>query len=428
MQSSIEAVAATAQDDRGIWPTKQSKILDWLMNDVREQRFIDNILVELCEKMRAVGIPIGRATMHFRTMHPQWLGARILWRTGMKEADIATFSYGVENTPQFLASPINEIFNGATEVRKNLEVCQKVDLNYPLYKEMYAEGLTDYIAWPIYHTLGKRHIVTFASDAPGGFTEQHLAFLRDLLPALTMVTEIRLKNIMARTLLRTYVGPHASEKILAGATTRGSGTTVGAAILICDLRDFTTISDMWPRDDVIELLNGYFDAMVDPIEKHGGEILKFMGDGLLAIFPLSDPNACHNLLVAISEAQAGVAALNEENRKLGREVLRYGVGVHVGDVMPRFHGHRPRGQYRLPAGIADQGGQAPGASVQGFRRHGRLPARYGKPRFLPSQGAGRTGRCVRLRRQGKITATWMIGRQGGFCPANPRFCTARFSR
>jgi len=322
MQSSIEAVAATAQDDRGIWPTKQSKILDWLMNDVREQRFIDNILVELCEKMRAVGIPIGRATMHFRTMHPQWLGARILWRTGMKEADIATFSYGVENTPQFLASPINEIFNGATEVRKNLEVCQKVDLNYPLYKEMYAEGLTDYIAWPIYHTLGKRHIVTFASDAPGGFTEQHLAFLRDLLPALTMVTEIRLKNIMARTLLRTYVGPHASEKILAGATTRGSGTTVGAAILICDLRDFTTISDMWPRDDVIELLNGYFDAMVDPIEKHGGEILKFMGDGLLAIFPLSDPNACHNLLVAISEAQAGVAALNEENPKLGREGLR----------------------------------------------------------------------------------------------------------
>ncbi|MFK0164117.1 adenylate/guanylate cyclase domain-containing protein [Rhizobium sp. NPDC090279] len=342
MQSSIEAVAASTQDDQGSWPTKQSKILDWLMNDVREQRFIDNILVELCEKMRAVGIPIGRATMHFRTHHPQWLGARILWRTGMKEADIATFSYGVENTPQFLASPINEIFNGATEVRKNLEICQKVDLNYPLYKEMYAEGLTDYIAWPIFHTLGKRHIVTFASDAPGGFTEQHLTVLKDLLPALTMVTEIRLKNIMARTLLRTYVGPHASEKILAGATTRGSGTTVGAAILICDLRDFTSISDMWPRDDVIELLNGYFDAMVDPIEKHGGEILKFMGDGLLAIFPLSDPNACDNLLLAITEAQTGVAALNEENRKHGREVLRYGVGVHVGDVMYGNIGSRTR--------------------------------------------------------------------------------------
>ncbi|KAA1180469.1 adenylate/guanylate cyclase domain-containing protein [Rhizobium tropici] len=342
MQSSIEAIADSSRDDSGNWPTRQSKILDWLMNDVRDQRFIDNILVELCEKMRASGIPVARASMHFRTLHPQWLGARILWRTGMKEADIATFSYGVENTPQFLASPINEIFNGATEVRQDLQVSGKDQLAYPLYKEMYEEGLTDYIAWPIYHTLGKRHIATFASDAPGGFTEQHVTFLRDLLPALTMVTEIRLKNIMARTLLRTYVGPHASEQILAGATTRGSGATVGAAILICDLRDFTTISDMWPRDDVIELLNGYFDAMVEPIEKHGGEILKFMGDGLLAIFPLSDPNACHNLLLAISEAQAAVGVLNEENRKHGREVLRYGVGVHVGDVMYGNIGSRTR--------------------------------------------------------------------------------------
>lgn len=335
-------MAGSENDDLGSWPTKQSKILDWLMNDVHDQRFIDNILVELCERMRAIGVPIARSTMHFRTLHPQWLGARLLWRTGMKEADIAMFSYGVENTPQFQASPINEIFKGATEVRKDLEACDSNQLAYPLYREMYAEGLTDYIAWPIYHTLGKRHIVTFASDAPGGFTEEHITFLKDLLPALTMVTEIRLKNIMARTLLRTYVGPHASEQILAGATTRGSGATVGAAILICDLRDFTSISDMWPRDDVIELLNGYFDAMVEPIEKNGGEILKFMGDGLLAIFPLSDPNACHNLLVSIGEAQAAVSALNEENRKHGREILRYGVGVHVGDVMYGNIGSRTR--------------------------------------------------------------------------------------
>ncbi|MDX7568919.1 hypothetical protein SJ550_25955, partial [Serratia marcescens] len=88
--------------------------------------------------------------------------------------------------------------------------------------------------------------------------------------SLALVSEIRLKNRFARTLLETYVGPHASEQILAGATTRGSGVTVGAAILICDLRDFTAISDAWPRDNVIELLNGYFDAMSEPIEKYGG--------------------------------------------------------------------------------------------------------------------------------------------------------------
>ncbi|WFU11994.1 adenylate/guanylate cyclase domain-containing protein (plasmid) [Rhizobium sp. CB3090] len=343
MQFSPEEAAGSPVESLGIWPTRRSNILDWLVHDTRDERFIDNILVDLCVRLRAAGIPVARATMHFRTLHPQWLGARILWRTGLDEANISMFSYGVETTPQFLASPINEIFNGAAEVRQNLEKLDKADRPaYPLYEEMRAEGLTDYIAWPIYHTLGKRHIVTFAADIPGGFTEEHVTFLKDLLPALTLVSEIRLKNILARTLLRTYVGPHASEQILAGATTRGSGTTVGAAILICDLRDFTTISDMWPRDDVIELLNGYFDAMSEPIEKHGGEILKFMGDGLLAIFPLSDPMACANLLQAISEAEAAVGALNEENSRQGREVLRYGVGVHVGDVMYGNIGSRTR--------------------------------------------------------------------------------------
>ncbi|HXV29801.1 MAG TPA: adenylate/guanylate cyclase domain-containing protein, partial [Sinorhizobium sp.] len=151
-----------------------------------------------------------------------------------------------------------------------------------------------------------------------------------------------LKNRLARTLLETYVGPHASEQILAGATTRGSGVTVGAAILICDLRDFTKLSDLWPRDDVIDILNGYFDAMSEPIERHGGEILKFMGDGLLAIFPLSDRMACNNLLSAIGEAQAALATLNEENLRKGHDALGYGIGVHVGDVMYGNIGSRKR--------------------------------------------------------------------------------------
>lgn len=326
----------------GYWPRQRTSSLDWLVNETRNERFIDNLLVQLCGRLRDEGVPVSRATMHFRTHHPQWLGARILWRVGMTEANITTFDYGIENTPQFLRSPVNEIFSGAAEVRKKLEACPADSGHAEFYDDLKREGVTEYIAWPMEHTLGKRHIVTFSSDRPGGFLEEHVAYLQDLLPALTLVTEIRLKNIMARTLLQTYVGPHASEQILAGATTRGSGATVDAAILICDLRDFTTISDHWPRDDVIELLNGYFDAMSDPIEKHGGEILKFMGDGMLAIFPLSNPEACRNLLQAIKSAETAMIALNAENKRKGREVLRYGIGVHVGEVMYGNIGSRRR--------------------------------------------------------------------------------------
>ncbi|MBO9124653.1 MULTISPECIES: adenylate/guanylate cyclase domain-containing protein [unclassified Rhizobium] len=326
----------------GQWPRQRTASLDWLVNETRNERYIDNLLVQLCDRLRDEGIPVSRATMHFRTHHPQWLGARILWKTGMTEAKITTFDYGIENTPEFLRSPVNEIFSGATEVRKAIEMLRPGDGHAEFYDDLKREGVTEYIAWPMEHTLGKRHIVTFASDRPGGFLEEHVDYLKDLLPALTLVTEIRLKNIMARTLLQTYVGPHASEQILAGATTRGSGATVDAAILICDLRDFTTISDHWPRDDVIELLNGYFDAMSEPIEKHGGEILKFMGDGMLAIFPLSNPEACENLLQAIKTAEASMVELNAENKRKGREVLRYGIGVHVGEVMYGNIGSRRR--------------------------------------------------------------------------------------
>lgn len=342
MQSLSDAPSYFAAQNEGIWPSRRRKILDWLINETRGERFIDNILVQMCQQLQEEGVPVVRASLHFRTLHPQWLGARVLWSVGLTEAKIDLFGYGMENTPQFRNSPIDDIFSGANEIRRNLEAMREDDGHHPFYDELRDEGLTEYIAWPMEHTLGKRHIVTFSSDRPGGFGEEHIAFLKDLLPALTLVTEIRLKNILARTFLETYVGPHASEQILAGATTRGSGVTVGAAIMICDLRDFTTISDQWPRDDVIELLNGYFDAMSEPIEKHGGEILKFMGDGMLAVFPLTNPMACRNLLMAIKEAQTAMDALNERNARDGREVLRYGVGVHVGDVMYGNIGSRKR--------------------------------------------------------------------------------------
>jgi adenylate cyclase len=114
------------------------------------------------------------------------------------------------------------------------------------------------------------------------------------------------------------------------------------APLSCDLRDFTRISDNWPRDDVIDLLNGYFDAMSEPIARHGGEILKFIGDGLLAIFPFSQPSACANLLHAVSEARQAMVALNEKNNDIGRAPMNCGIGVHVGDVMYGNIGSRTR--------------------------------------------------------------------------------------
>lgn len=313
--------------------TLSDGVVRWLTNGTRDERFIDNIFAEMCNRLQQAGIPLKRSTLHVLIQHPQWLGARFMWSDGMREAEISRVDFDVRERSEFIGSPANELQEGATEVRENLERDPALGRNHALYDEMRSKGLTDYVAWPLYHTLGKRHLVTFATDRPGGFDEAHIAALKNVLPVLALVSEIRIKNRLARTLLETYVGAHAGELILAGATRRGTGTTVRAAIMICDLRDFTKISDNWPRDDVIDLLNDYFDAMSEPIARHGGEILKFIGDGLLAIFPLSAPDACANLLHAVTEARGAMAALNERNSTTSRAPLNYGIGVHVGDVM-----------------------------------------------------------------------------------------------
>src|ERR1700751_410323 len=290
-----------------------SDVVHWLTNDTRDERFIDNIFAEMCVRLQRAGIPVKRASLHILIHHPQWLGARMMWADGMREAVIERVDYDVRERSEYIGSPANEIHDDATVVRENLERDPSLGRKHAVYDEMRAKGLTDYIAWPLYHTLGKRHMVTCATDRPGGFDDAHISSLSRLVPILALVSKIRMKNRLSRTLLETYVGSHAGELILAGATRRGSGTTVRAAIMICDLRDFTRISDSWARDDVIDLTNGLFDAMSEPIARHGREILKFIGDGLLAIFPLSNPSACVNLLHAVAEARQAMVALNEKN-------------------------------------------------------------------------------------------------------------------
>ena len=156
----------------------------------------------------------------------------MMWADGMREAVIERVDYDVRERSEYIDSPANEIHDGVTEVREDLERDPSLGRKHAVFSDMRAKGLTDYVAWPLYHTLGKRHLVTFATDRPGGFEDAHIGGLLNLLPILALVSEIRVKNRLARTLLETYVGSHAGELILAGAPRRGSGTTVRAAIMI----------------------------------------------------------------------------------------------------------------------------------------------------------------------------------------------------
>ncbi|KQS76431.1 adenylate cyclase [Rhizobium sp. Leaf383] len=307
------------------------EIIRWLLEDTWSERFIDNLLVSLCEKLTIAGVPVHRSTLHFRVQHPQWLGARILWVPGSSGASINRFDHGIDTAPQYVMSPTRAVIEGVEEIHEKLDAGRSH--RFEIFDALAENGFTEYVSWPLKHTLGRRHMISFATKYHGGFGDRHLRFLKRLVPIVAVLSEVRIKNILARTLLQTYVGTRAAEEILAGSITRGSGDTIRAAILICDMRDFTALSNLWPRDDVIDILNGYFDALCIPVEENGGEILKFMGDGLLAIFPLENAGACSNLLLAVEGAERRIRSLNVAQEGSGRPELRYGMGIHIGDVM-----------------------------------------------------------------------------------------------
>lgn len=313
-------------------PNSLDGIFDWLLNETHEERFVDHVFAALCNRIRAAGVPLARATLHLRTQHREWLGAGIFWRPGVEVADITLLAYGTDQTDGYLNSAVHDIHHGSAEVRRKLWALAPEDCDYPLLTELAAEGITDYVAWPLLHTLGKRHVVTFGSDAPLGFSDFEIAFLHRLVPLVALATEVRLKNVVTRVLLETYVGPIAAGRILGGDTRRGFGSSIEAATMISDLRHFTDLSADRSRDEVIALLDDYFEAIADPIERNGGEILKFMGDGMLAVFPLDQPDACQRLIAAVREGQERLEALNIKNRDSNLPELHQGVGVHLGEV------------------------------------------------------------------------------------------------
>ena len=153
---------------------------------------------------------------------------------------------------------------------------------------MRAEGVTDYIALPLRFTDGSIHASSWTTKQPGGFSDEQLAALRSWCGRWRGSIEIVNLRRTASNLLDTYVGNRAGERILGGQIRRGHAETMQAAIWLSDLRGFTALSDRLAAETMVDILNRYFDCQVPAIRKHGGEILKFMGDGLLAVFPIAE--------------------------------------------------------------------------------------------------------------------------------------------
>jgi adenylate cyclase len=313
------------------WPSQPGPILDWLIGDARELPDGATLLKELSKRLVDAGVPLRRASFHMRTLHPQLTGIGFYWERGSDEVRTFQAQHGIEDTALYRNSPLRALFEGAVSVRQRLDL-PGAAFALSSFHELRDEGLTDYVALPMRFSDGKIHGTAWASDRPGGFGSDHLALIQDLLPVLSLLLEIRLNRRIAVNLLDTYVGHHAGERILQGEITRGSGRTVRAAIWFCDLRDSTVLCETQGREEFLACLNRFFDCMAEPVERHDGEILKFIGDAILAIFPLDDDRACSRAAKAAVDACAAMAELNRELGAHAGKALGFGIALHVGEV------------------------------------------------------------------------------------------------
>ena len=310
------------------------KIIDWIIDGARSAPTPVALMKETCERLLAAGVPLWRAGAFVQTLHPDVFGNSFIWRDGA-EVVVNTASFDLPESPEFTRSPLAILYASGHEVRYRLD--DPESKRFPFFEDMRAEGVTDYIAIPLRFTDGSIHATSWSSRHPDGFTDGQLDALRTIMVPFARLGEIFALRRTAATLLDTYVGNRAGERILAGQIRRGHAETMQVAIWLSDLRGFTALSDRLPPEIVVDVLNQYFDCQVPVIRKHGGEILKFMGDGLLAVFPIAKDNGnigevCGRVLEAARQARVNVDAMHYPSGE-AVERFRFGVALHIGDIL-----------------------------------------------------------------------------------------------
>ena len=310
------------------------KLSDWLMDGARSAAGSPRLLAEIGERLIEAGLPLWRTGVFVRTLHPDVYGRNFVWRPGA-EVEVSSVDFGILQSPDFRASPLIAVFQQGIEVRARAD--DPASSRFPIIADLRAEGVTDYIALPLIFTDGLVNASSWTTKQAGGFTEDQLAALRMIVTPLARVIEIINLRRLASVLLDTYVGNRAGERIMGGQIRRGHTESMNAAIWLSDLRGFTALSDRLPSETVVDILNLYFDCQVAAIRAHGGEVLKYMGDGLLAVFPIDEyvgdaQQVCSHVLEAAHQSRASVADMRFPVGK-NEERFRFGLALHVGTIL-----------------------------------------------------------------------------------------------
>jgi adenylate cyclase len=330
------------------------RVAQWLLQPSTGRLEAVQFVSELARCLNAEGIAVCRVSAWLPTLHPELWGNQLLWNSA-EGCRVVRRGHDVAATADYLGTP-GEVIHRDRVDSLRVRLDQPHDqIPYEILRDLAKAGGTDYLMLSLDPGTDRPPWIAFTTDRKGGFEPQSIARLSALGPLLSLHFRLAAANFATRSLLQVYLGANAARRVLDGEFHRGGGSLLRAALWFCDMRGFTTLSDSLPPRDVVRVLDQYFELVATPIEQHGGEILKFIGDAALAVFPIEgdEPGpACRRALAAAEGALDAVQGWTEAEP--GRPKLAIGVGLHVGQVMYGNIGGRERLDFTVIGGSVNE--------------------------------------------------------------------------
>lgn len=337
------------EDDRQVFAQTKTgssaasnPLVEWVLSEAWDATTSRELTKRFAGRMNECGMSVIRMNVVIQTLHPLLAALGYRWSHNEEEVQKFEASYDTISSEQFKNSPLAPIFEGSGGVRRWIDA-ESAD-EYSILKELKEEGATDYAAMPMRFSDGQINAITIATDDVNGFSTESLGHVHEILPILSRLYEVHAKQRSAATLMRTFMGAHTGERVLNGQIRLGDGEDVNAVIWFSDLRNSTPLAESMSRADFLVYLNRFFDGMAGAVVDNGGEILRFIGDAVLAIFPIEGDGKCSrdsraeaSLACdrAVTAAKAAMAAIDETNvsqSSNGEPKIEFGIGIHIGDL------------------------------------------------------------------------------------------------
>ena len=317
-------------------------LVDWLLSEAWEATTSRELTHRLVSRLNEQGMNVMHMAVVIQTLHP--LLAAIAYRWSKTTGEVSKFeaSYDTIDSARFQNSPLQPVFAGTGGIRRWIDGSSAEE--FPILDDLKTEGATDYVAMPMRFSDGQINAITMATDSPDGFSTESLGYIHEVLPILSRLYEVHAKQRSAATLMQTFMGKHTGSRVLNGKIRRGDGEDVHAVIWFSDLRNSTPLAESMSRADFLAYLNLFFDGMAGAVVDNGGEILRFIGDAVLAIFPIEHNHdggretqadvgiACERAVNAIKAARAAIFETNNDQRDSEKPEINFGIGLHIGDL------------------------------------------------------------------------------------------------